>query len=359
MILSDDVGSFPIAEIDGEALTKEQIGEIGLKILTQEATPAQRAKFTSINEIIIKNKILSGIDVIVYPQIQDMILEFFTPMEKFSDEPYIVKDRYARIPEVDATASIIEINRKSWGIEQQKIKVCVTGPLELYIKTMGLNVEGDLLKNYSESIGKFIKNTTLNLPYIKTKSISIDEPSLGINTGIVYESDDLIDAWNNALKPLKSTAFQDIDVQIHLHSSNCADIVYETEGIDVIGVESAEDPDLLDYFTRCDLEQYDKFLRVGISRSNIFGIAADFKDKTGIDIWRNNSNENLFLEMVNNMETPGIIYKRLEDAYEVFGDRIKYAGPDCGLGAWNCADSARQLLKNTADAVKKFNMNSA
>jgi len=42
-----------------------------------------------------------------------------------------------------------------------------------------------------------------------------------------------------------------------------------------------EDPDLLDYFTRCDLEQYDKFLRVGISRSNIFGIAADFKDKTG------------------------------------------------------------------------------
>ncbi|HEY9246151.1 MAG TPA: methonine synthase, partial [Candidatus Methanoperedens sp.] len=57
------------------------------------------------------------------------------------------------------------------------------------------------------------------------------------------------------------------------------------------------------------------------------------------------------------METPGIIGKRLGKAYSVFGDRIKYAGPDCGLGSWPTQEMASMLLNNTGKGIKEFKTN--
>ncbi|MCZ7397584.1 MAG: methonine synthase, partial [Candidatus Methanoperedens sp.] len=52
--------------------------------------------------------------------------------------------------------------------------------------------------------------------------------------------------------------------------------------------------------------------------------------------------------------TPVIIEKRLEKAFTLFGDRIKYAGPDCGLGSWPSQQMAFSLLKNTGIGIKGF-----
>jgi len=54
------------------------------------------------------------------------------------------------------------------------------------------------------------------------------------------------------------------------------------------------------------------------------------------------------------METPEIVEKRLEKAYSLFGDRIKYAGPDCGLGSWPTQEMAFRLLNNTGIGIKEF-----
>jgi len=54
------------------------------------------------------------------------------------------------------------------------------------------------------------------------------------------------------------------------------------------------------------------------------------------------------------METPEIIAERLGKAYSIFRDRIKYAGPDCGLGSWPSQELAFRLLKNTGAGIKEF-----
>ena len=55
------------------------------------------------------------------------------------------------------------------------------------------------------------------------------------------------------------------------------------------------------------------------------------------------------------LETPDVIKKRLETAFSVLGDRIKYASPDCGLAFWPDQDLAFKLLENTAKDINEFN----
>jgi 5-methyltetrahydropteroyltriglutamate--homocysteine methyltransferase len=41
-------------------------------------------------------------------------------------------------------------------------------------------------------------------------------------------------------------------------------------------------------------------------------------------------------------------------AYGIFGDTIRYAGPDCGLGSWPSQKLAQELLSNTAKGIEIF-----
>ena len=60
-------------------------------------------------------------------------------------------------------------------------------------------------------------------------------------------------------------------------------------------------------------------------------------------------------KLVDAMENQETITGRLEKAHRIFGDRIRYAGPDCGLGLWPDASAAARLLENTAKAIAEFN----
>ena len=48
------------------------------------------------------------------------------------------------------------------------------------------------------------------------------------------------------------------------------------------------------------------------------------------------------------------IKKRLEKAYSIFGERIKYVGSDCGLGLFPNQELAYLVLKNTSAGIKDF-----
>jgi 5-methyltetrahydropteroyltriglutamate--homocysteine methyltransferase len=52
--------------------------------------------------------------------------------------------------------------------------------------------------------------------------------------------------------------------------------------------------------------------------------------------------------------SPEKVTKRLENAYALFGDRIRYVGPDCGLGPFPGQELAFMVLKNTSAGIKGF-----
>lgn len=342
-IISDDIGSFPLPG----GVAREELQKIAFEIVTGESSPRDRERFNGIVGDVMQSKIDSGIQRPNFPQMQDMIFEFFRFMEKFyeTDKPWVVRREFAEIPELSALSEVAGEYYK----ERKKaleLRVCVTGPLELYVKKVGVQVQGDLLLNLAESVSRFVENSIINKKHIQTKTVCIDEPSLGLNPSLIAEEEDLIRAWETTAEKARN-----LDVQIHLHSPADVELIYQVDSIKVIGIESAEEPGFLKEIEKNDLESYDKSLRAGIARTNIYGIMADYRDKTGIDPWEKKN----FTQAIDEMENPRIIKKRLQKAYKIFGDRIKYAGSDCGLGAWPNQESAFQLLKNTAEAVEEFN----
>jgi 5-methyltetrahydropteroyltriglutamate--homocysteine methyltransferase len=286
-------------------------------------------------------KLNSGLMCPNYPQFQDMI-KAYSLCEKYAEEgkPWVVRDEFARILEVEMVDKFARKENKKIDL-----RVCVTGPLELHLKNFGNNVEPDMLKNIAVSVSKFLKNIKENFKNINVKAVSIDEPTLGLNPNIVVGEEDLINAWKICVE-----SAGDCDVQIHLHSSKDIEKVYQSN-IPIIGIETAEEPKNLEMIDISDFEKYDKFLRLGIARTNIFGLAADYLENSGEDVWKTGD----FNGMVNKMENSKVIGERLDKGHKIFGERIAYAGPDCGLGGWKTQESAFLLLKNTACAVNDFN----
>lgn len=320
---TDDVGSFPCEE-------REELQEIAHKIVLDTAAEAERERFNAMVRELMQAKISTGLDCPSYPQLHEMIENYFLPIEKFSaDEPWVIEKEKAIIPEVEALRDFDK---------QIDLKVCITGPLDIYVRKVSTQVDGDLLANLAKSVSRFLKNSILD-DNVKTTSISIDEPSYGLNPNIVLEEEDLIRAWDIATEPAK-----DLDIQIHLHSSAEVGTVYKTKHIKIIGVEAAENPINLDSLDKNELIENDRFLRVGIARSNITALLADYEQKTG--------KKATAVGAVDALESVDVIRGRLDKAIDLFGDRVKYVGPDCGLGLWPGVESAAKLLENTVKAVK-------
>jgi 5-methyltetrahydropteroyltriglutamate--homocysteine methyltransferase len=89
------------------------------------------------------------------------------------------------------------------------------------------------------------------------------------------------------------------------------------------------------------LDQADKQIRVGVSRTDIDSIMAELHDK---GITKPNA-EGI-------VEDERIIRKRFETAKGKYGDRMTFTGPDCGLGGWPTQEAAQLLLARTVKAVK-------
>jgi len=90
------------------------------------------------------------------------------------------------------------------------------------------------------------------------------------------------------------------------------------------------------------LEKYDKFLRAGITRTDIDSILAEWLER-GISP----SPEQL-------VEEENVIRARYEKLKKNFSERISFVGPDCGLGSWPSQEIAHLLLKRTVAAVKRL-----
>ncbi|OQX22498.1 MAG: hypothetical protein BWK75_00570 [Candidatus Altiarchaeales archaeon A3] len=340
-ILSDDIGSFPLPN----GISRNEISLIAEKISCKEISEKdeQYKKFSDVVQDAMLKKVFVNVDVPTYPQFRDMIASFYNLMAQFqSDEPFVIKDEYAIIPELLVLSNDkFREKLENFGIECINLRVCITGPVDLYLNKIGFQIDGEILANFAKSVGKFVKNAIIDKKFIKTTVIAIDEPSVGLNSNMIASDDDLINGWNIAIETAKRN---NIDTEIHLHSVNKVDTVLKSY-IDVI---DADVENLKDRYSlqKKDLERYDKFMRAGIAKSNVFDIVEDYKKADNIDLWATKNYDKIF-----EVETQKVISNRLNKAYKIYGERIKYAGPTCGLGSWPTQESASKLLQYSANAV--------
>jgi 5-methyltetrahydropteroyltriglutamate--homocysteine methyltransferase len=310
-IFFDDIGSYPLPKgIRLDGLSLEQYLE------TVKDTLAQ--------------KIAAGVEVPTYPQFRDMIRMFLDPIEKPENQesPYLIKKENAEIVELQAIPP---------GC---RVRVCVTGPVELYLSAFGATNYTDILYNLARSVARFLERARESG---RMAVASLDEPSLGISSTIVFEDEEILKALEMASDPCKG-----IDCEVHLHSPLYAEPCARVPGLSIIGVESAAHPDYLKLIDRKLLEETNTYLRAGIARTDILSMAASLNDRLGINLWDDPAR---LERAILGMESVEVISRRLEAARKSFGDRLRAVGPDCGLGSWPSQSMASSLLSNCAEAV--------
>ena len=313
-IFYDDIGSFPLpGGVKTAGLSREGYLDLVGSVLA------------------IKRR--AGVECPTYPHLRDMIRMFMDEIENpdQADSPYLIKTEHALIRELEAVSP------------GENVRVCVTGPLELYLSAFGATAYSDILCSLAESVARFLEKAG---DMGKMSVASIDEPSLGMNSNIVFSEEEIIEALEIASRPCRG-----MDCEVHLHSPLYADICSRVSGISIVGIESASHPDYLGLIDKKMLEETDSFIRAGIARTDILSMSAQLNERLGINLWQDMPRlEQEILEM----ESPAVMKKRLEKAYGRFGERLRATGPDCGLGSWPSQDLAARLLKNCASAVREF-----
>ncbi len=341
----DDVGSFPLPQnIDKETFNK--FYWIAYKAFVNNVDIYENRGILTyyINPLIeaFKFKLNAGVQIINYPQLMDMHNQFLKPIADFELEPGLIEDDKAVISEASL---IYQFAKKYYENNSKpiKLKLCVTGPIELYVKKHKFTVYYDLALNYAKSVNKFLKNSIINNKFIHTSIISIDEPSFGYVDLLNISDDEIVRLFDKSLEGTKSHGS---NVQIHIHTLNRADVPLKSKYIDILTCEYASNKsNKIPYKT---LEQYDKFIRVGICRTNIDNIIAENLDK---------GKKLEYLQTPQGMssliDSKNMIKKNLMESITLYGSRLKYIGPDCGLGGWPSQKTAFELLSRIESVIRE------
>jgi 5-methyltetrahydropteroyltriglutamate--homocysteine methyltransferase len=335
--LVDDIGSFPLpTEVNRETFNKAyQLAReaiiSGSDIRKDEFL---LKNFCEVTVDSFKKKLLSGLDVVTYPQQYDGMKQVSDVIHvAMNTGSFLVEEKKAVLPEVHIINEEAKTLSEEFG-KRIPLRVSIFGPLEQYLNEVGTTPYSDVLESYAETIRRFAKNSILNSKHIKTEVVSIDEPSFGFQS-IAAESDVICDVLE------KTFDFQGAVRQIHLHSSSRLPDVLEVGKVDVVSFEYAASPKNIEGVSRKMLEGADKQIRVGVSRTDIDSIVAELYDK-GVT---KPTAEQL-------VESEEVIKKRYLAAKEKYGERMTFTGPDCGLGSWPSQETAELLLERTVKAVK-------
>ncbi len=194
--------------------------------------------------------------------------------------------------------------------------------------------------NIAKTVNSFLKNSIINKKYIKTTVTSIDEPSFGYVELFNVSDDDLITIFDKSLENI------DAMNQIHLHTLTRSSIPLQTKRIDVLTCEYASDD--TNVIPKKELDQHDKFIRVGITRTNINSIMAEALD-SGISF----DDLKSFDGTMGLIDSKERIEKNLLVALKHYGERLKFVGPDCGLSGWHPPQVAYELLHRTYEVIDK------
>ena len=333
----DDVGSYPLpTTVDRETFDRayRQARDTFIKGGDPRNDPFLAENFCKVTLDAFKQKYLSGLDVVNYPQQYDGIKQIsdavHVAMEKGT---FVVDEKAAVLPEVE----LIKLEAKRLGEEtgeKIRLRVSIFGPMEQYLKEMGTVVYPDVLESYAETIKRFARNSLLDNKHVKTEIVSIDEPSFGFQN---------LGTEKSAICRIldKTFDFKEAVKQVHLHSSSCLPDLLYVKNIDVVSFEYAATPKNVEAISLKMLDDADKQIRIGVSRTDIDSIIAELNDAGVVKPTA---------EQI--VESEAVIRKRFNAAKQKYVDRMTFTGPDCGLGSWPSQEAAVLLLRRTVSAVK-------
>jgi 5-methyltetrahydropteroyltriglutamate--homocysteine methyltransferase len=335
--LVDDIGSFPLpAEMDRETFDKayQLAREAIVDGRDVRKDPFLLKNFCQVTVDSFKSKLGAGLDVVNYPQQYDGLKQVGEVIHMaMANGSFLVEERQAILPEVQLINEEAKALSEEYG-KKIPFRVSIFGPLEQYLSEVGTTPYSDVLEIFAETIRRFAKNSVLNSKYIKTEVVSIDEPSFGF-LNLTAESDVISEVLEKAFD------FQGAVRQVHLHSTARLPDLLEVKNIDVLSFEYAASPKNIENVSLKMLEDADKQIRVGVSRTDIGSIMAELNDK-GVP---KPTAEQL-------VESKEVIKKRYLSAKQKYGDHMTFTGPDCGLGGWPSQEAAQLLLKTTVTAIK-------
>ncbi|MBC7130105.1 hypothetical protein H5T51_02650, partial [Candidatus Bathyarchaeota archaeon] len=180
--LVDDIGSFPLPSyVKREDF--EQAYRLARKLIAEgKSLKEDEFVFQNFYRVVVDSfemKLDSDLDVATYPQHYDMYRQFTDVIHKAMDKgTYLVDESEALIPEVHVINAEAENLQEKFGAHIA-LRVCVTGPMELYLAEVGTTPYEDILMMFAETVRRFAKNSILNTKHVKTAVVSLDEPSFG------------------------------------------------------------------------------------------------------------------------------------------------------------------------------------
>ena len=332
----DDIGSFPLpSTVDRVTFSKayQAAREAISKGESLQKEEFVRKNFYEVTLDSFKRKLRTGLDIVNYPQQYDGINQVGDVVRKaMAKGTFVVEEKDAFLPEVRLISEEAKQLSEEFG-KKILLRISLFGPMEEYLALIGATPYVDVLDGFAETIRRFAKNSILDTKYIKTEVVSIDEPSFGFHN-IGAGSDVLCNALEKAFD------FTGAVRQIHIHSSTRLPDLLNVKKLDVLSFEYAASPKNIESVSKRMLESADKYIRVGVSRTDIDTITSELYDK-GIP---KPTADQL-------VDTESTIKKRYLFAKEKFGDRMTFTGPDCGLAGWPSQEAAQLLLERTVKAV--------
>jgi 5-methyltetrahydropteroyltriglutamate--homocysteine methyltransferase len=336
-VLVDDVGSFPLPVHVSRELFDRAYVQARRAISCGKGVEDDRFPLECFYRVIVESfrrKCAAGLDVVSYPQHYDMHRQIADVIGSTMERgTYVVEEKDAVIPEVRVLDEEARRLSEEFG-KRISLRVCIAGPLELYLRMIGAVPYKDILLMFAETVRRFAKGALLDSKYIKTDVVCLDEPSFGFQE-VTAGRDMIIEVLEKAF------SFACVTKQIHLHSSLKAADILEVGNLDVLSLEFAASPRNIEGVSRRMLEEADKHVRVGIARTDVDSITAELYEK-GVA-------RPVAEQLVEGEE---VMQRRFVVAREKYGDRLLLAGPDCGLGGWPSQESAELLLKRAVAAVR-------
>jgi 5-methyltetrahydropteroyltriglutamate--homocysteine methyltransferase len=333
----DDIGSFPLPNQVNRQVFNRAYCLARQAIIDGNDVRKDEFLHGSFYKIVLDSfvkKCKTGLEVINYPQHYDMHDQFAWAIREAMDRgTYVADEKNAIIPEVFAIGQ--EARRLSEELGRKlRLRICITGPLELYLRIIGTSAHKDVLLMFAETVKRFAKNSILDSKYIKTEVASLDEPSFGFQEPSI-DKDALVDVLEKAFD------FNGVTKQIHLHSPLRVSDLFGVSHIDVLSFEYAGSPRNVEGLSKNALDKAGKQVRIGIARTDIDSITAELHDKG-----MTTPNADQLVESKENIQ------KRFGKVKDKYGDRMTFTGPDCGLGGWPSQEAAELLLKRVVEAVK-------
>ncbi|MHA1371016.1 MAG: hypothetical protein ACTSWN_14870 [Promethearchaeota archaeon] len=322
-------------------------------------------KDTAVNfERALIDQVEVGVTIPCYPQLVDMIEQFYKPLSELIDNIYFKDGEFHLIGDLDFPKEPIalEYGKKAMEIIDAHaelkarihgLKACFTGPFTLCAnlilddedRARGLRPllfrepRAHLLGEFVERVARYVAKITQCYRDMGFKIVSIDDPFLcqmvGRRRVLFHDADFIIKMINIASKYLKDTGSLHV---CGILSPKLRDILLETE-IRYLDHEFKTCPDNFELFDKKILEAHNKILAFGTIKTN--PVPERDKDPRSC------------VENINE------IAMHLKKAKERFGEENLIIKPDCGFSGMRAFDALEDGLGYQLTLEKLRNMNLA